>query len=250
MKDVVKGKTALVTGAGQGIGADTALALAEQGASKIALLDINEPGMADNEKKIKAANPACEVYVQRLDVSDTKAICDTMKTINDRFGKIDIAANIAGIGKNTPLFDLSLEDWDRTLAVNLTGLFVCCREQIRYMKETGGGSIINMSSKAGQDGGQFSGADYVASKAGVIGLTKYLARQVAQYKIRVNSIAPGSIKTDISAHQVLAPGSIPLTDDNFAPVRDVSDAVLYLGSEMSNFVTGSCLNISGGVYMH
>jgi 3-oxoacyl-[acyl-carrier protein] reductase len=172
--------------------------------------------------------------------------------VKKRFGRVDILVNNAGIFKVTPIVDITAEEWDRIMAVNLRGTFLMCREAFRMMREQKAGKIINIASTAGKTGGVNAGAHYAASKAAVICLTKSLANQAAPYRINVNAVSPGPTETDLTAawgeatNAALA-ASIPWKE--YARPQDVADAVVFLASAKARYITGEILDVNGGMVM-
>jgi 3-oxoacyl-[acyl-carrier protein] reductase len=242
------GKVALVTGAAQGIGKAIALMLATHGADIIAA-DINLEQAETTAKEAEALGRgaiAIKVDVTRLD--DVERM---VASAVGRFGKIDILINNAGIARDKLVLRMTEEDWDVVLNVNLKGTFNCTKAVIRYMSKQRGGKIVNIASVVGEMGNAGQ-ANYSASKAGVIGLTKTIAREFAQRGINVNAIAPGYIQTAMTeslpdkAKEELK-RLIPL--ERLGQPEDVAHAVLFLVSEASSYITGHILNVNGGMYM-
>jgi 3-oxoacyl-[acyl-carrier protein] reductase len=242
------GKVALVTGAAQGIGKAIALMLATHGADIIAA-DINLEQAETTAKEAEALGRgaiAIKVDVTRLD--DVERM---VASAVGRFGKIDILINNAGIARDKLVLRMTEEDWDVVLNVNLKGTFNCTKAVIRYMSKQRGGKIVNIASVVGEMGNAGQ-ANYSASKAGVIGLTKTIAREFAQRGINVNAIAPGYIQTAMTeslpdkAKEELK-RLIPV--ERLGQPEDVAHAVLFLVSEASSYITGHILNVNGGMYM-
>jgi 3-oxoacyl-[acyl-carrier protein] reductase len=176
----------------------------------------------------------------------------------DRFGGIDLLVNNAGIspkhqGKKQTLWEMSVSEWDKVMAVNIRGAFLCCRYAVPEMIKRGGGAIVNLSSQAAKAGSVITGCHYVVSKAGMVGLTKILAREVAEYGIRVNAVAPGRIDTPMIRdvppevnEQVKK--NIPLK--RLGKPEEVADGILYLLSDAASFITGFVMDINGGSGMY
>jgi 3-oxoacyl-[acyl-carrier protein] reductase len=254
----LKGNVAIVTGAGQGIGKSIALELAIAGASLV-LADIKEDTTEKVRQKIEEMGR--EVLKVRVDVSKWDDAERMAKEVMERFGRIDILVNDAGIspkgkaGVRLRILDIEDQDWDTVMNVNLKGVFNCSKAVIPYMISNQSGKIVNIGSVAGLTGGAGSpsGAHYNVSKAGVICLTKCLARELGQYHIHVNTIAPGRIMTEMfentspEANEEMRRQS-PL--GKFGRPIDVARAVLYLVSESGDFITGETLVIDGGRTMH
>lgn len=246
------GKTALVTGASQGIGEAIALRLAEQGA-RVVLAARNEEKLKELAARIGAdGGSACALV---LDVSQPGTLGERLKTLPEDFtavsGGVDILVNNAGITADNLLARMSLDDWERVLRTNLTGAYALTRELLRGMMKRRWGRIINITSVVGMMGNAGQ-ANYAAAKAGLIGLTKSLARELGSRSITVNAVAPGYIETAMTeslpaaAREELA-GAIALK--RLGTVDDVAAAVLYLASEEAGYVTGHVLNVSGGLYI-
>lgn len=248
-----EGKVALVTGAGslRGIGRGVALALAGEGA-RVVITDVSKEGLEKVEAELQEHGPALGLVV---DVSQPLEMEQAVARAEDRFGGVDILVNNAGIARATPFFDITPEEYDQVLNVNLRGTFFTCQAVARRIvaQGRGRGVIINLASVAGQTGGGFFGSShYSASKAGIIGLTKALARELAPQGIRVNCIAPGMIDTDILAglsSERKAELARATLVGRAGEVWDVARAVLYLASEESSYITGATLDLNGGIYL-
>lgn len=237
---------ALVTGAASGIGRACACVLAESGA-RVAAVDINGPGAEETASRCKgAAAFAC-------DVSDPAQVTALAEVVMARFGRVDILVLAAGIIAYTPgIGGVSLEAWDRVLDVNLRGTFLVCQAFIEGMKARRYGRIITFASLAARVGGLEAGIHYAASKAGIIGLTRTLAREAGPYGITVNAVAPGIILTppvvrQVGDHEEAYIRQIPLR--RLGQPEDVSHAVLFLASPLADYITGIVLDINGGQYM-
>jgi NAD(P)-dependent dehydrogenase (short-subunit alcohol dehydrogenase family) len=255
----VDGRVAIVTGGASGIGRGCALRLAEEGAN-VAVTDIQDEMGEKVVAEISAAGP--DALYLRHDVTEEAAWIDVVGRVVERFGRLDILVNNAGIGILGPVITFSLEDWRRQNAVNLDGVFLGTKHAIPAMRESGGGSIINMSSVAGLQGApNFSG--YCASKGGVRLFTKAVALECAADHIRVNSVHPGVIDTPIwtktSNEDVAIPSGEASTPDPKAIAaqivpsgevgypRDIADGVVFLASEESRYMTGTELVIDAGI---
>ena len=241
-------KTALVTGASQGIGEAIAKLLALQGARVVVA--------ARNEEKLRSlaayidAGGGCARPLA-LDVSQPETFGERLKSLPADFGEIDILVNNAGITADNLLARMSLDDWERVLRTNLTGAFALSKEVIRGMMKRRWGRIINVSSVVGMMGNAGQ-ANYAASKAGLIGFTKSLARELGSRSITANVVAPGYIETAMTAalpeaSREALTGSIALK--RLGTVDDVAAAVLFLASEEAGYITGHTLNVSGGLYI-
>lgn len=248
-------KVAIITGGASGIGAATAWALAREGA-RIVVMDMNAQGLSKMEAEMKK-----EGYLflaMQADVADEKAVKALMGQTVSHFGGIDFLVNNAGIspkhqGKKANLWETSIAEWDRVMAVNIRGAFLCCHFAVPKMIERRGGAIVNVSSLAAKVGSVITGCHYVISKAGMVGLTKILAREVAEYRIRVNAVAPGRIDTpmiwdvppEVNEQYIK---TIPLK--RLGKPEDVADGILFLLSDAASYITGLVLDINGGLGMY
>jgi 3-oxoacyl-[acyl-carrier protein] reductase len=241
-------RTALVTGASQGIGEAIARRLAEQGA-RVVLAARSEDKLKELAARIGEAGGSSIPLA--LDVSQPETFAERLKSLPEDFAAVDILVNNAGITADNLLARMSLEDWERVLRTNLTGAYALTREMLRGMMKRRWGRIINITSVVGLMGNAGQ-ANYAAAKAGLIGLTKSLARELGSRSITVNAVAPGYIETAMTerlpaaAREELS-GSIALK--RLGTVEDVASAVLYLASEEAGYVTGHVLNVSGGLYI-
>ena len=245
------GKVALVTGAGsaRGIGRGIALALARQGAALV-VTDITEEGLQSVAGELQELSPTLGVVADIRQPSQIEAV---MTKSIAQFGRLDIVINNAGIARPTPFFDITVEEYEMVMAVNLRGTFFTCQYAAQEMLKRGGGVIINLASVAGQQGGGlFGSSHYSASKAGIIGLTKALARELTPKGIRVNCIAPGMIDTSI-LDEMSSERKAELARTNLVgrpgQVEDVARAVLFLAAEENSYITGATLDLNGGVYL-
>lgn len=238
----LQNKTALVTGAGRGIGRAIAVALAQAGAY-VAACDLDT---GDSLAAIQAAGGRGQAFT--LDVTDKARI----QQVVEQVGRVDILVNNAGIYEVLSIAEISEAQWDRVLAVNLKGTFLCSQAVMGQMKERGQGRIINMASSAGKTGGVLSGAHYAASKAGIICFTKSLAREMGPYGVTVNAVSPGRIDTPmIKAAPAEENEAIRLQTplQQIGQPEDVAQAVLFLASEEARFITGEILDVNGGLLM-
>ncbi|NWF92062.1 MAG: 3-oxoacyl-[acyl-carrier-protein] reductase [Syntrophaceae bacterium] len=244
----LEAKVAWVTGAAQGIGRTVALLLAQNGAD-IAVSDINLEKAEETAKEIEAMGRRAMAI--KTDVADARDVERTVETILRRFGQIDILVNNAGIARDRLILRMTEEDWDAVIDVNLKGTFNCTKAVIRYMSKQRSGKIVNIASVVGEMG-NIGQANYAASKAGVIGLTKTVAREFAQRGINVNAIAPGYIETamtDALPEKVKEELKRMIPMERLGKPEDVAQAVLFLVSEASSYITGQVLNVNGGIYM-
>jgi 3-oxoacyl-[acyl-carrier protein] reductase len=244
----LKDKVALVTGASQGIGRATALALAEAGA-KVAIAARNTEKLASLASEIAATGG--EALAVPMDVADAAQVKTGFQQLLGRFGKLDILVNNAAITRDTLALRMKLEDWDAVLRTNLTGAHLCIQQALGTMLKQRAGRIINISSVVAETGNAGQ-ANYVASKAGLIGLTRAIAVEVASRNITVNAIAPGFIATPMTdpLSQELKEkmkSMIPL--GRFGADRDVAAAIVFLASDESGYITGQVLDVNGGLHM-
>ena len=239
------GKVAVVTGAGRGIGRSISLALASRGALVVPTDVVAAGGAAD-----AAAGPGRVTDVVVMNVTDAAAAEAAFGQVIADHGRLDILVNNAGITRDQLLMRMKREDWDRVLEVNLTGAFVCTQAVLRPMLKQRGGRVISISSVVGQMGNAGQ-ANYAASKAGLIGFSKSLAREVAARNVTVNVVAPGLIDTDMT--RALPPevqaewqAKVPLS--RFGTPEDVAAAVCFLSSDEASYITGQVLAVNGGMY--
>jgi len=245
---MLKEKVAIVTGAGQGIGRAIAHTLACHG-SAVVLCDIVKENVEAVEKELREKKYTALAVL--CDVSDYNACEAMVKMTLEKFGRVDILVNNAGITRDRLLMRMTEEDWDTVMAVNLKSVFNCSKAVCRTMFKQRCGCIINISSIVGLTG-NIGQANYAASKAGLIGLTKALAKELARDGITVNAVSPGFIETDMVSgipqkvrEKIIT--NIPL--GRFGLAREVARAVVYLASEDADYVTGHVLNINGGMYL-
>ncbi len=244
-----KDKVVLVTGGSRGIGRAIAVAFARQGATVVIGYAGNEAAAQEALGLVQAAGAKGETV--RFDVADTSACASTVEHVVKTHGRLDVLVNNAGVAVDGLVMRMKDEDWDKQLDTNLKGAFALIRAASRPMMKQRGGAIINLTSVVGEmgNGGQ---AAYSASKAGLIGLTKSVARELASRNIRVNAVSPGFIGTDMTAHlegetreKMLA--AIPL--GRLGSVEDVAAAVLFLAGDSAAYITGEVLKVNGGMYM-
>ena len=244
----LSGKSALVTGGGRGIGREIALALAGAGAD-VAVSDIDEETVNRTAEDIKALG--CRSLAIKADVSSSDSVSSMVAAFLETFGKIDILINNAGITRDTLLLRMKEADWDAVLSVNLKSAFLCCKEVARPMMKAREGKIVNISSIVGIIGNAGQ-ANYSAAKAGMIGLTKSLARELAGRSITVNAVAPGFIQTAMTdklseQDRQAFIDNIPLK--RIGLPKDIANAVLFLVSPLADYITGQVLTIDGGLVM-
>jgi 3-oxoacyl-[acyl-carrier protein] reductase len=243
----LSGKVAIVTGASRGIGRDVALLLAARGAHVIAAA--RGENAAATAEAIRTAGGRGEAA--SVDVTDSAAVEATIAGTLERHGRIDILVNNAGIARDQLLLRMKRDDWDQVIATNLTAAFLCAQAVLKPMIKQRSGRIVSVSSVVGQTGNAGQ-ANYAASKAGLIGFSKALAREVASRNITVNVVAPGLIDTDMTrAITGKAQGDwaaqIPL--GRLGETKDVAAAVCFLASDEASYITGQVLAVNGGMYM-
>ena len=248
------GKVVLVTGATKGMGRGIARALVDQGAS-VAVCARTGSALEKLVQEVEASGG--RILAMRADVSLGKDVEDMFSKILARWGKIDILVNNAGIFLTSPVVEMSEEDWDVTMAVDLKGVFLCSRAAARQMVKQKSGRIINISSIAQVRGGTPQHAHYGAAKAGVGAFTKTLAKELGPYGITVNCVAPGLIEdTEMTqafkalmgeSHINAFLATIPL--GYFGKVQDIVEAVMFLASDGARYITGETLNVNGGMHM-
>jgi len=242
------GRVALVTGASQGIGHACALALAREGAT-IAAAARNREKLDELVAAIAAAGGQAAAFV--IDVADEDQIKSGVKQALAQFGKIDILVNNAGITRDQLVMRMKRADWDAVLSTNLTSAYLCIQQVIGSMLKQRWGRIVNITSIFGQTG-QAGQANYAASKAGLIGLTMAMAREIASRNITVNAVAPGFIETSMTAAlseelKQTAVKQIPL--GRVGSPEDIANAVCFLASDEASYITGHVLNVNGGMLM-
>lgn len=244
----LEGKIAIITGGAQGIGKTTALTFANEGASLI-IWDVNEEkGKAILQELSKLGTPA---MFHKVDVTKPESVEEAVSVALSRFGKIDILVNNAGITKDATLMKMTMEQFQAVLNVNLTGVFNCTKAVAASMIEKGSGRILNASSVVGIYG-NFGQSNYVATKAGVIGMTKVWARELGRKGITVNAVAPGFIATDMIAtvpEKVIESLKEKTPMGRLGMPEDIANAYLFLASDEASFINGHCLSVDGGLIM-
>jgi 3-oxoacyl-[acyl-carrier protein] reductase len=244
----LKDKVAIVTGASQGIGRDTALALAEAGA-KVIVAARNEGKLASLVTEITAAGG--EAFALKLDVADAEQVKTGFRQIIDRFGRLDILVNNAAVTRDGLAMRMKKDDWDAVIQTNLTGAHLCIQQALPTMMKARNGRIISISSVVAQSGNAGQ-ANYVAAKAGVIGLTKAIAIEIASRNITVNAVAPGFIETpmtDVLPEKVKEELKVRIPLGRMGSPRDIAAAIVFLASDEAGYITGHVLNVNGGMHL-
>lgn len=246
LKVDLSGQNAIVTGASQGLGRGMAIALGACGA-KVCCVARNAEKLADTVAAIKEAGGDAEAM--SCDVSDKESVAAVVDKVSDDWGKIDILVNNAGITRDTLLPAMTDEQWDDVIATNLRGTFLFCRAASRPMMRARYGRIINISSVSGLIGNAGQ-TNYSASKAGVIGLTRSLAKELAKRKVTVNAVAPGFIESEMTqklGDAILSQVTDRIPAKRIGTAEDVAACVIFLASQASSYVTGQVLTVDGGM---
>lgn len=243
----IKDMVAIVTGAGSGIGAATALLFAEEGARAVVLADVNEKGAAETIEKIRAATECNAVFI-RTDVADTEQIDRLFDQTLEKFGTLDILVNCAGICRVVPFLDSTDADWYRQLDINLSGTYHACKRALEIMRARRYGKIVNTASISGRIGGIRTSPGYVASKGAIISLTKSMAKDAAVWNVNVNAIAPGVIETEMTRLHEYHPEEIPMRRRGSA--RETANVILFLSSDRASYLEGVTIDVNGGSYMN
>jgi len=244
----LKDKVAVVTGASQGIGRETALALAEAGA-KVVVAARNEEKLAALAGAIAAAGG--EAFALKMDVADAEQVKAGFKQVIEKFGRLDILVNNAAVTRDGLAMRMKKDDWDAVLQTNLTGAHLCIQQALPTMMKARAGRIINISSIVAQMGNAGQ-ANYVAAKAGLIGLTKAIAIEIASRGITVNAVAPGFIETpmtDVLPDKVKEELKVRIPLGRMGSARDVAAAIVFLASDEAGYITGHVLNVNGGMHL-
>jgi 3-oxoacyl-[acyl-carrier protein] reductase len=244
----LKDKVAIVTGASQGIGRDTALALAQAGA-KVAVAARNEEKLATLVTEIEAAGGAA--LAVKMDVADVEQVKAGFKQVIEKFGRLDILVNNAAITRDGLSMRMKQDDWEAVLKTNLTGAHLCMQQALSSMMRARAGRIINISSVVAQSGNAGQ-ANYVAAKAGLIGLTKAVAIEIASRNITVNAVAPGFIETpmtDVLPDKVKEELKTRIPLGRMGSAREVAAAIVFLASDEAGYITGHVLNVNGGMHL-
>jgi 3-oxoacyl-[acyl-carrier protein] reductase len=244
----LKDKVALITGASQGIGRDTAITLAQAGA-KVAIAARNEEKLASLVGEIESAGGTA--LAVKMDVADAEQVKAGFKQVLDKFSRLDILVNNAAITRDGLSMRMKQDDWEAVLKTNLTGAHLCIQQALSTMMRARFGRIINISSVVAQ-AGNAGQANYVAAKAGLIGLTKAVAIEIASRNITVNAVAPGFIETpmtDVLPEKVKEELKTRIPLGRMGSTRDVAAAIVFLASDEAAYITGHVLNVNGGMHL-
>lgn len=245
---IFKDKISLITGGARGIGREIALAFAKEG-SDIAICDVNPEALDAAKKEIEAVGRRAETFI--VDVTNLSQVEGMINKTLDKFQKIDILINNAGITKDALIVRMSEQEFDSVIAVNLKGTFNCTKAVSKVMMKQRYGKIVSIASIIGIIGNAGQ-ANYAASKAGIIGITKSVAKELASRNVNVNAIAPGFIETDMTAklpENVKAQMSALIPLNRFGKASDVANLAMFLASDASSYITGQVIKIDGGMVM-
>ncbi|WP_213357738.1 3-oxoacyl-ACP reductase FabG [Chlamydiifrater phoenicopteri] len=248
MKNFLEGKKAIVTGGNRGIGFGIAKAFVEHGAT-VEIWGTNESGCQKAAEELLSLGNTGGVSYAKVDVTSLPQIQEAMARFLERHGGLDILVNNAGITKDNLLMKMSEEEWNAVIQTNLSSVFYTCSSAIRHMMKARSGSIINITSIVGKTGNPGQ-TNYAASKAGIIGFSKALAKEVGSRNIRVNCIAPGYIQTDMTAvlKEELKAAWIKMTPlARLGSVEDIAGAALFLASPWSSYITSQVITVDGGI---
>jgi len=241
-------RVAIVTGAARGMGRACGLAFAKEGAA-VALVDLKKEGIEEGVDQVKSRGGKAIAIL--CDVSKALEIQRAVDTVVKEFGTVDILVNNAGVLRRTaPVEEITEEEWDLLLSVNLKGVFLFSRAVLPIMREKRYGKIVNVSSSAGRSTSELGGAHYTASKAAVLGLTRHTAREYGSFGINVNSVCPGLVETPMIREEASQErldhwlAQIPL--GRFADPTEEADLVLFLASDLANYITGATIDFNGG----
>ncbi len=243
---LIDGRIAMVTGAGGGLGAACAQALAQQGAGYLYLVDLDERKGKSVQIEISHICP-CEFIA--ADVTDAARVREIFRGADEGKGAPEILVNCAGINNVDKLFDMKDETWDRLMDVNLKSVLLYAREALKRMRERRYGRVVSMASIAGQIGGIRTSPAYAVSKAGIICLTKSLAKEFVSDGITVNCVSPGLVNTEMTKMEGFHYSASEIPMGYAAGTTEISDVVLFLASDLSRYMTGQCLEVNGGMHM-
>lgn len=245
---MLNGKVAVITGGARGIGFEIGQKLAEAGAC-VGLVDVNQPEVEAAAQQLR--DQGFRAVALHADVTDPAQVAAFVQRTLDEWGHLDVLVNNAGICPLTPVLDITAEEWDRVLGINLKGTFLCSQAAIPAMRAQRSGKIINIASSAGQMGGIAVGVHYSSSKAAMFGLTKSLARILAP-DIQVNAVSPGTTESDMTRgweDAAIANIVRQIPAGRLGRPSDVAAAVLFFASDDASFITGQTLSVNGGLYM-
>lgn len=240
--NMFQNKVAIITGAASGIGKACLLPFMEKKTNVVAV-DINKRRLEEISEKLDKNKHICIT----ADITQKKDIEKIVSSTINKYGRVDFLVNCAGICQKISVEQITEDDWDRMMSINLKGTFFLCQSVLKEMKKHKSGKIVNMGSIAGEIGGLLVGANYAASKAGVICLTKSLAKFAAQYNINVNSVSPGFIDTEMTKNLDQDPSAVPF--GRRGEPEEVADVILFLCSEASRYITGANIDVNGGLFM-
>lgn len=243
----LRGKVAIVTGAGRGIGEAIARKFVQEGA-KVVVCDMNEPDVKRVFEDITAQGGKAIGIV--MNVSNEDEVKQMVEKTVQEFGTVDILINNAGITRDAMVHKMTMEQWNQVMTVNLTGSFICCQAVIPIMREKNYGKIVNISSTSRF--GNVGQANYAASKAGVVGLTRSLARELGSKGINVNAVAPGGIMTDMLKaipEKLLERNKAFIPLGHYGEAEDIANICLFLASDQASFITGQVIQTDGGMFM-
>lgn len=243
----LKDRVAIITGGARGIGKKISQTFLKEGAS-VYIFDVNEEEGARTVGELQPAYDGKVIFF-KVDITDEKNVEQSIEKIIEAEGRIDILVNNAGITRDNLILRMSLEDWKKVIDINLTGAFICSKHTVKYMVKNRSGKIINISSIVGVHGNAGQ-SNYSASKAGIIGLTKTLARELAGRNILVNAIAPGYIETEMTeklSDKIKEKLMEQIPIGRLGSVDDVAKTALFLASDDSNYITGTVINLDGGM---
>lgn len=244
----LRDKVVVITGGAGGIGRACALAFVAEGA-RLVIADVNQQQAQAVADVVGSADRAVAV---RVDVTSPDSVRALFEAAVAAFGRVDVLVNGAGIFHQTPIDDLGVEEWEQLMAINLRGVFLCSQAALRLMKPQRYGKIVNLASMGGQVGGIVAGADYAASKAGVLCFTKSLAKNAGPFGINVNAVNPGVIDTPMTrpwGEAILQKRIQETPLGRLGTPEDVARVVVFLASDLSSFVHGTHVDVNGGIYM-
>lgn len=242
-------KVALITGAAGGIGKEISVILAKEG-YRLGLTDLNQEELENTKNTIISFNN--DFLIRVIDVTEKEEVLKLVSDVYSKFGRIDVLINLAGVCEFISCEELESEQWDRMLKINLVSVYTFCKAVSELMKKQDSGKIINVSSSAGEDGGVLVGAHYAASKAGVINLTKSMARLLAPHNINVNAVSPGPTETEMicgwsQEMREKMVSQIPM--GRIGSPEEIAAVILFLAGSASDYITGQVIRVNGGLIM-